>query len=277
MSARVTGRALLGWPIWGWPIWASVGAHAAALASAATLVTLSPAVVPPEPAPVEVVRVEPAAPPPPERPKPVKRDKPREKIVALRPITQPVEQPQNTAPALLADTTMRESAPASADPPDGSRRFLAGASSSSSWALSGGSGTGSGKLFSTGDLPMPGAPGAGGKGSGGPTQTASIGNSTDLTSFARPLGGYQTKPRYPDAARRQGIEGETLLRFQVLATGRVAAMIVARSAGSSDLDRAAMEAVKTWVFEPARRGEEAVTVWVTLPVRFKLRDGLGDD
>jgi periplasmic protein TonB len=103
------------------------------------------------------------------------------------------------------------------------------------------------------------------------------GNPTDLTSFARPLGGYQTKPRYPDAARRQGLEGETLLRFQVLTTGRVASMAVARSAGSSDLDRAAMEAVKTWVFEPARRGEEAVTVWVTLPVRFKLQSGLVDD
>ncbi len=36
-----------------------------------------------------------------------------------------------------------------------------------------------------------------------------------------------------------------------------------------------MDAVKTWVFEPARRGEEAVTVWVTLPVRFKLQSGLG--
>jgi protein TonB len=63
----------------------------------------------------------------------------------------------------------------------------------------------------------------------------------------------------------------TLLRFEVLATGRVGTMLVDRSAGHADLDRAAMEAVRTWRFEPARRGEEPVTVWMTLPVRFELR------
>ena len=68
-----------------------------------------------------------------------------------------------------------------------------------------------------------------------------------------------------------------MLRFQVLTNGHVAAMTVSRSAGHADLDRAAMDAVKTWVFEPARRGEEAVAVWVTLPVRFKLQSGLVDN
>jgi len=33
---------------------------------------------------------------------------------------------------------------------------------------------------------------------------------------------------------------------------------------------AAIEAVKQWVFEPARRGSTAVTVWANLPVRFSL-------
>jgi protein TonB len=45
---------------------------------------------------------------------------------------------------------------------------------------------------------------------------------------------------------------------------------VQRSAGRADLDRAAVEAIQTWLFEPARRGKEAVAVWVTLPVRFEL-------
>jgi protein TonB len=48
-------------------------------------------------------------------------------------------------------------------------------------------------------------------------------------------------------------------------------MSVVRSAGHADLDEAAMEAVRKWRFEPARRGKDAVTVWVTLPVRFELR------
>jgi protein TonB len=91
------------------------------------------------------------------------------------------------------------------------------------------------------------------------------------TTFARPLGGYQLTPPYPESARRQGIQGTTLLRFEVLATGRVGRIAVDRSAGHADLDRAAIEAVQQWRFEPALRGPEPVTVWVTLPVHFELR------
>ena len=47
-------------------------------------------------------------------------------------------------------------------------------------------------------------------------------------------------------------------------------MTVETSAGYAALDQAAMIAVRTWRFEPARRGSEAVAVWVTLPVRFEL-------
>jgi TonB family protein len=94
----------------------------------------------------------------------------------------------------------------------------------------------------------------------------------DVTAFARPLGGYQTKPVYPDSALRAGIQGVTRLRFEVLATGRVGRVLVEESAGSGDLDRAAVEAVKSWRFEPARRGDQPVAVWVTLPVRFELRN-----
>ena len=91
-----------------------------------------------------------------------------------------------------------------------------------------------------------------------------------MTSFARPLGGYQTTPRYPESARTAGIEGVRPLRFVVLADGLVGTVNVEQSAGHPDLDRAAIEAVKTWRFEPARRGKEAVAVWVTIPVRFQL-------
>jgi len=56
----------------------------------------------------------------------------------------------------------------------------------------------------------------------------------------------------------------------VLANGHVGTINVERSAGHMDLDQAAIEAVKTWLFEPARRGKEPVPVWVTLPVRFAL-------
>jgi protein TonB len=109
---------------------------------------------------------------------------------------------------------------------------------------------------------------AGHRVAGLPQQSADGGG---LSEFARPLGGYQTKPAYPEGARRQGIEGTTTLRFEVLADGHVGRVSVATSAGHASLDRAAMEAVKTWLFEPARRGKEAVAVWVTLPVQFRLQ------
>jgi protein TonB len=90
-------------------------------------------------------------------------------------------------------------------------------------------------------------------------------------SLARPLGGYQELPRYPESARRQGISGTTTLLFEVLENGRVGDIRVEQSGGHPDLDRAAAEAVKKWRFEPARRGNQPVAVWLRMPVRFVLR------
>jgi protein TonB len=103
-------------------------------------------------------------------------------------------------------------------------------------------------------------PGAGGAGPGG-----------GISTPARPLGGYQVKPRYPESARRQGIEGTALLKLSISDKGYVEDVLVERSAGHQALDSAAMEAVKKWRFEPARRGKQPVAVWVMLPVRFELR------
>jgi TonB family protein len=103
-------------------------------------------------------------------------------------------------------------------------------------------------------------PGAGGDGPGG-----------GVGSLARPLGGYQLLPRYPDSARRQGITGTTTLLFEVLENGRVGEIQIESSAGHPDLDQAAADAIKKWRFEPARRGNQAVGVWLRIPVKFVLR------
>lgn len=91
-----------------------------------------------------------------------------------------------------------------------------------------------------------------------------------VTRTARPQGGYQVRPTYPSAPRRLGVQGTTMLRVHVLADGRIGDLIVERSAGHPDLDQAAMEAVRRWRFEPARRGADAVAMWVLLPVEFRL-------
>jgi protein TonB len=67
-----------------------------------------------------------------------------------------------------------------------------------------------------------------------------------------------------------GIEGTTLLKIRISEDGLVEEVIVARSAGHAALDQAALDAVQRWRFEPARRGDHPVGVWVSLPVRFRL-------
>jgi protein TonB len=93
---------------------------------------------------------------------------------------------------------------------------------------------------------------------------------SEFTRTAKPRGGYQVVPSYPAAARRLGIEGTTLLRVFVLDDGRVGEVQIQNSAGHPALDRAAAEAVRRWRFDPARKGADAVSVWVLLPVEFHL-------
>jgi len=114
---------------------------------------------------------------------------------------------------------------------------------------------------------------------GGSTSPAGIGAGSgtrgsdtngSISSFAQPQGGYQVLPRYPESARRQGVQGITELKIHILSDGSVAEVLVARSAGHQELDQAALEAVKRWRFEPARRGDEPVAVWALVPIRFRL-------
>jgi protein TonB len=88
-----------------------------------------------------------------------------------------------------------------------------------------------------------------------------------ITQAAQPRGGYQVRPVYPEAARQAGVEGTTLLRVRISMDGRVDDVQVQRSAGHAALDRAAVEAVRKWRFEPARNGSVAV-----VPVEFRLKN-----
>ena len=260
-------RALLGWPVLG-----SIAVHAAGVAVASTVITIAPESPAPAPVVIDVVRVEPPAPPPPP-PEPPKRVERVEKItpprLAMRPQEVPAPTPVAPAPAPLDEPVRGRSRAllgSATGTPDAGLFAAAGSGGSISGVV--------GKTFSKGDFLVPESGGTGGgtgdgaKVAGIPQQSADGGG---LDEFARPLGGYQTKPAYPESARRQGVEGVTTLRFEVLSDGHVGRVAVASSAGHGSLDRAAMEAVKTWLFEPARRGKEAVAVWVTLPVQFRLQ------
>lgn len=83
---------------------------------------------------------------------------------------------------------------------------------------------------------------------------------------------YRTNPRpdYPIPSQRRREEGIVLLNVQVQPDGTPAAISLNRSCGHPLLDRAALDAVRRWTFEPARAAGVPVSSLVVIPVRFSL-------
>lgn len=82
--------------------------------------------------------------------------------------------------------------------------------------------------------------------------------------------GTVSRPPYPGTALRRGAEGEVLVRVRVGPDGRPAGIELARSSGDRDLDRAAVQAVRGWRFQPALANGQPVAAWVVVPVQFRL-------
>jgi protein TonB len=86
----------------------------------------------------------------------------------------------------------------------------------------------------------------------------------------RPLEEVNIKPLYPRAARLRGWEGRVLLEVQVNAEGGASEVKVKESSGHDILDRAAVQAVEKWKFEPAIVAGRPVPGVLLIPVLFKL-------
>lgn len=93
---------------------------------------------------------------------------------------------------------------------------------------------------------------------------------TDQGAEAAPDYLLNPEPKYPEAARRRGIEGVVLLDVLVLADGTAGSVLLARTSGSALLDDAAIEAVRPWRFRPAMRAGVPVDSTVSIPIRFRL-------
>ncbi|PYM81261.1 MAG: hypothetical protein DME09_17160 [Candidatus Rokuibacteriota bacterium] len=89
-------------------------------------------------------------------------------------------------------------------------------------------------------------------------------------AFVAPRLTASKRPRYPEAARQAGVEGTVLVKAYILADGSVREALVARSAGNSALDGAALRTIRESRFVPALRGGRAVPVWVEVPIDFRL-------
>ena len=114
----------------------------------------------------------------------------------------------------------------------------------------------------------------GGDGSGKPAVASRTPDAAGgpIVRSARPKGGYQVRPVYPESARRAGIQGTTLLRIHIEADGHVSDVSVQRSAGHQSLDEAAADAVRRWRFEPALNSAGPVSMWAVVPVEFRISD-----
>ena len=76
---------------------------------------------------------------------------------------------------------------------------------------------------------------------------------------------------YPPMAAENNVQGKVILQFVVEKDGRVGEVKVARSV-DKDLDKEAIRVVKSLPkFTPGRQNGQAVRVWYTLPVTFKLQ------
>lgn len=78
-------------------------------------------------------------------------------------------------------------------------------------------------------------------------------------------------PTYPRESRKNGEEGVVLLAVSIGADGIVRELELKQSSTFERLDSAALEAVKSWKFKPAKIAGVAVASLVDVPVRFRLK------
>ena len=91
-------------------------------------------------------------------------------------------------------------------------------------------------------------------------------------SLAIPRYRENTHPAYPLIARIRGHEGIVILSVEIFTDGSVGSLKIKKSSGYTVLDKSALEAVKTWKFEPGRKTGKPVIMWVDVPVKFVLKD-----
>lgn len=79
----------------------------------------------------------------------------------------------------------------------------------------------------------------------------------------------KTPPEYPDSARENRVEGTTAVEITIDKQGKVQDPVVKQSSGNEDLDKAAVQAVSAWTFQPATLDGKPVAVYYTVTIRFK--------
>lgn len=83
-----------------------------------------------------------------------------------------------------------------------------------------------------------------------------------------PVPVHTPPPSYPSRALRRGTSGEVLVRVLVGTNGQPQRVEIARSSSHRALDEAALDAVRSWRFQPAMRDGQPVAQTVQVPFNF---------
>jgi protein TonB len=81
----------------------------------------------------------------------------------------------------------------------------------------------------------------------------------------------KVEPKYPELAMRAGLEGKVWVKIWVDKEGKAKQVIVLKS-DAEIFNEPAVEAAKQFVFTPAYMNNGPVSVWVSVPFKFKLAE-----
>ncbi|MDH3251972.1 MAG: TonB family protein [Ignavibacteria bacterium] len=81
----------------------------------------------------------------------------------------------------------------------------------------------------------------------------------------------KVEPKYPELAMRAGLEGKVWVKIWVDKEGKAKQVVVLKS-DAEIFNEPAVEAAKQFVFTPAYMNNGPVSVWVSVPFKFKLAD-----
>jgi len=82
----------------------------------------------------------------------------------------------------------------------------------------------------------------------------------------------KVEPKYPELAIKASLEGKVTVKIWVDKEGKVKQEVVLKS-DAEIFNEPAIEAAKQWVFTPAYMNNGPVAVWVSVPFKFKLKEG----
>lgn len=97
-----------------------------------------------------------------------------------------------------------------------------------------------------------------------PKPVAPVANTSQPTPISAP------PPRYPSDAMRRGVGGTVRVKVTVAADGSVEQLDIVETSGNRSLDRAALETLRRWRFQPATRAGQPVSADVVVPISFDI-------